>query len=233
MFRSHKLIRTTTVCTLTLALTTAVVAQQREFAEAQRANQAALRQYSWKSRTELKVNGNSGHVRLEQVRYDFDGRLQKTIIGGGQAAAESQAGRRGGGPLKKHVVAKKKEEFGEMLEDLAALAESYGHVPSDRMFAARAAITRGQGIETGSVRIQGRDVLTIGDEMTLWVDPATFAMRRVEIVASYEGDPVRIAADYRTLESGLTYQARSSLRYPARQIEVVVETFDYVGTATR
>ena len=54
----------------------------REFAEAQRANQLALRQYSWKSRTELKVNGESKQVRLEQVRFDLDGRLQKTVIGG-------------------------------------------------------------------------------------------------------------------------------------------------------
>jgi hypothetical protein len=58
-------------------------AQQREFSQAQRANADALRDYTWKSRTELRLKGEPRNVRLEQVRYDLDGRLQKAQIGGG------------------------------------------------------------------------------------------------------------------------------------------------------
>jgi hypothetical protein len=235
MIGSTSPIRVAMIVTITLALTTLAAAQRRDFATVQRANQAALRQYSWKNRTELIVDGETRQVRLEQVRYDIDGRLQKTVIGGGQAAMESEAGRRGGGPLKTRIVTRKKAEFREMLAELAALADSYAHPPADRMqaFATRAVMTEGQGIETGSARIHGRDLMAAGDEMTIWIEPATFALRRIEIAASHEGHPVRITTDYRNIESGPTYPARSIVRDPEEHVEIVIETFDYVRSGTR
>jgi hypothetical protein len=115
------------------------------------------------------------------------------------------------------------------MNDLATLAGSYAHLPPDRLqaFATGASITKGQGIETGSLRIQGRGVLAVGDEMVVWVDPATFMMRRVEITAALDAKPVHLVADYRGLESGLTYQARSVLRYPDKQLDLTVENFGY------
>src|SRR3954452_8745954 len=73
---------------------------QPSFAESQKANAQALRQYSWKSRTEIKLKGESKNVKLEQVRYDANGTLQKTPIGAPPAAAappSPQGGRGRGG----------------------------------------------------------------------------------------------------------------------------------------
>jgi hypothetical protein len=213
------------------AMVSATAAQQREFTEAQRANQVALRQYSWTSRTELKIGGESKHVRLEQVRFDFDGRLQKTAIGVPTSSEPARTGPPGpAGALKKRVVAKKKEEFGDMLAALAALAESYAHVQPDRLkaFTARAVVAK--GVEPGSVRIQGGDLVAPADQVTVWIDSVSLGMRRVEITTFYNGAPVTIVADYRTLGNGLTYQARSVLRYPKERVEVLVEAFDYALT---
>src|SRR5690242_14177756 len=69
---------------------------QPSFAESQKANAQALRQYSWKSRTEIKVKGESKNVKVEQVRYDANGTLQKTPIGAPPAAAPPARGGRGG-----------------------------------------------------------------------------------------------------------------------------------------
>ena len=187
MFRSLIDTCATTALVLAVAFTAVTAAQQKEFAEAQQANQAALRQYSWKSRTELKVDGEIKQVRLEQVRYDIDGRLQKTLIGGSQAPEASRPGPPGPArAIKKQIVEKKKEEFKDMLGDLAALAESYAHLSPERMkaFAARAAVTKGQGIETGSVRIQGRDVQAMGDQIR---DGPLVERRQVKA----GGDPLR------------------------------------------
>src|SRR3954454_6510796 len=69
-----------------------VVAQDKpSFAESQKANAQALRQYSWKSRTEIKLKGESKNIKLEQVRYDASGTLQKTPIGAPPAAAPAPA----------------------------------------------------------------------------------------------------------------------------------------------
>src|SRR4051794_18164374 len=85
---------------------------QPSFAESQKANAQTLRQYSWKSRTEIKLKGESKNVKLEQVHYDANGTLQKTPIGAPPAAAAppAQGGRGGrGGRVKAKVIENKKE----------------------------------------------------------------------------------------------------------------------------
>ena len=102
---------------------------KQKFAEAQKANAAAARQYTWKSRTELKLKGESKSIKLEQVRYDANGQLQKTPIDTGAQQTQQPSG----GRLKQRVVAKKKEEFGELIKGLAGLVNSYAHMPQDKM----------------------------------------------------------------------------------------------------
>ena len=55
---------------------------KEQFAEAQQQNKEALLAYTWQSRTEIKLKGESKNVKVEQVRYDLDGSLQKTAIAG-------------------------------------------------------------------------------------------------------------------------------------------------------
>ena len=92
-----------------------------------------------------------------------------------------------------------------MLAERAAPADSYAHPPADRMqaFAARAVMTEGEGIETSSARIHGRDLMAPGDEMTIWIEPATVAGRRVEIAASAKDITSRggVTVAQRTVES--------------------------------
>jgi len=202
-------------------------ARSGDFARAQQANNAALRTYTWKSRTELKVKGETKKVTLEHVRFDIDGQLQKTRIGG--TADDLPRGRRGG-PIKQRIVAKKIEDFKEEMSALAALAASYGHLSHERLdaFAKGSTIGRDESLYPGTIRIDGRDVLMADDSMTVWIEPATYMTRHVEIRTRFEDDPVRLVADYRTVVNGPTYQARAVLRYPEDQIEVVVENFEFM-----
>src|SRR3972149_9721364 len=64
--------------------------QKEQFAQAQKDNAAALRQYTWKTRTEIKLKGESKSMKLEQVRYDLDGKLEKTPIDGAPAPAAKE-----------------------------------------------------------------------------------------------------------------------------------------------
>ena len=207
-------------------LTAAAGSLNEEFVKAQHANKAALREYTWKSRTELRRDGEVRSVLLEQVRYDFDGLLQKTRIGG-ESSDPAGRGRRGG-PVRNAVVAKKTEAFKGMMQDLAALVASYANLPADKLqtFARQAGVSK-DGAEHGTMRIAGRGVLQVDDGLIVWVDPRNYVVRRVEITTSYETHPVYAVAEYRTLENGPTYQARSVLRYPHEEVELTTETFDY------
>jgi hypothetical protein len=207
----------------------ALAQEPPSFADSQKANAQALRQYTWKSRTEIKLKGESKNVKLEQVRYDLDGKLQKTPIGGTpQAAPSPQQGGRGG-RLKKKVIENKKEEFGEMMQGLGQLVASYGQLPPDKMqaFAANATKGRGEGAMQGTAQIQGLNVLQQGDSMTIWVDPASQMMRRVEIKTIYETKPATLVAEYRSVPNGPTYMARAVLTYPEKNVELTVDNSDY------
>jgi hypothetical protein len=202
------------------------------FADSQKANLQALRQYTWKSRTEIKLKGESKNVKLEQVRYDLNGKLQKTPLGGTPQAAPApeQGGR--GGRLKKKVIENKKEEFGELMQGLGQLVASYGHLPPDKMqaFKASANVGRGEGAMQGTAQISGANVLQQGDSMTIWIDPASQMMRRVEINTIYEKKPATLTADYRTVANGPTYMARAVLVYPDKQVELTVDAYEYERT---
>ena len=204
------------------------------FAEAQKVNAQALRQYLWQSRTEIKVKGESKNVKLEQVRYDIDGKLEKTPIGGTPAAAPAQpsGGRRG--RLKERVIENKKEEFGKEMQDLAALVMSYAHMPPDKTqaFAKSATVTPGSGDTAGLVQLRGASVLQPGDAMTVWADPKTQAMRRVEIQTALDQKPVSVQATFGPVETGgPTAMLKAVLTYPDKQVELTVENFDYKRVA--
>lgn len=207
--------------------------QKEQFAQAQKDNAAALRQYTWKTRTEIKMRGESKSVKLEQVRYDLDGKLEKTAIDGAPApAAKEEAGGRGGrrgGKLKEKVIEKKKDEFAELLKNLGQLVGSYAHMPPDKMqaFAAGATLTPNQGDKKDQLLIQGKNVLQAGDTMSVWVDPKSYMFRAVEIQTSYEEKPVHFKGDFQPLTAGPTYSARSVLEYPDKEVELTVENYDY------
>jgi hypothetical protein len=224
-----------TVVAFTLMTAIASAQQKEQFVQAQQANTTALREYTWKRRTELKLKGESKKVTMEQVRYDIDGKLEKTAIGGAPEPPQEQpaAGRgRRGGRLKQEVIENKKEEFAELMQNLGALAASYGQLPQEKLqdFAKTATVVKGDGADAGTVRIQGANILVEGDSMSIWIDPTSYMMRRVEIGTWLEKKPVSLVSEYRSVDNGPTYQARAVLRYPEKQIELTVENFEYQHT---
>ena len=219
-----------------LAAGVAVEAQDKmTFAEAQKVNAQALQQYMWQSRTEIKVKGESKKVKLEQVRYDVDGKVQKTPIGGTPDAAPAQpSGGRRGGRLKERVVENKKEEFAEEMQDLGALVTSYAHMPPDKAqaFAKSATVTKGSGDTAGLIQLQGTNVIQPGDAVTVWADPQSQAMRRVEIQTALEKNPVTVQATFGPVSTGgPTGMLKAVLTYPERKIELTVENFDHQRVA--
>jgi hypothetical protein len=200
-----------------------------EFVQAQQANAAALREYTWKSRTELSLKGDVKSVTLDQVRYDLDGRRQRTRIGG---SAEPAAHRFDplappSGPVRRIVAAKKKAEFEDLMHDLSVLVESYAHPSLETLHAFARQAARTKTLEAGLVRVQGRNLVVTGDSVIVWIDPLTSMIRRAEIDTVLQGERVEVAVDYRSLPNGLTYQARTLLRYPSRRMALTVETYDH------
>lgn len=203
-------------------LTTAIGLLACFAALGQQENAAALRQYNWKSRTEVRRGGETKSTKLYLTRYADDGTLQQTLI-----SESSQSIPRFG--LRGIIARKKKEDFVELLGQLSALAKSYGSLPPDRMrqFMARATTTPETTPQAKLFRIQGRDVLQTGDAMTVWVDAATRRQRRVEVRTSFDAKPLSIVSEFRDLPGGPTYTARSVIEYPDEGLSVITDNFDH------
>ena len=89
---------------------------KQKFTQAQKGNAAAQRQYTWMTRTELLLKGESKNVKVESVRYNSAGQLNKTVV---DSTPQQDPG---GGRLKQRIVEKKKAEFKDLMEGLGDLA---------------------------------------------------------------------------------------------------------------
>jgi hypothetical protein len=198
-----------------------------EFARAQAANQAALREYTWKSRTEVALAGEVRSIRLEQVRFDLDGRLQRTPLS--ESGAPQQA-TRSGPPhpialLRGRIEAKQRADVASAVRALGELAQSYAQLGPEELH-------RFVGHEVapgaaGSIRLRGRDVRVPGDQLTLWLDAESRAIRRVEIETRLDGQLAQISSEHRVLEDGVSYQARTTARLPARELVITIDSFEH------
>ena len=192
----------------------------QQLAQVQQENTAALRQYEWKARTEIRRDGETKNVQVALMRYDIDGKVQKTPISSTPQQDLPTHGLRG------LIAQKKKKDFMEKLDDLGALAKSYSAVPPDRM--QRFMTTATKTPDQMGIRIAGRDVLQVGDSMTLWIDPVLRKQRRVEIETFLDKKPVRIVLEFQDLaQNGPTYIARSQVNYDGGSVAIITENFDY------
>jgi len=209
---------------MVLLATAAVSAQMdQKFAQARQQNAQALRQFAWKSRTEVRKGGETKSVQLAYMRYDMNGMVQKTPLSGTPQAQLPTHGIRG------LVAQKKKENFLETLDGLGRLAHAYGELTPDAIqrFLATAMARPEIGPQQRLIRITGGNLLQPGDVMTVWVDAATRKQRRVEIQTTLDRKPVRIVSDFQDLPQGPTYLARSVVEYPSEGLTLITENFDY------
>jgi hypothetical protein len=189
-------------------------------AEARTENQQLTRQYSWTSRTEVKVKGEVKSLKTEIVRYTVDGELQKTPIGT-PIEAKKKRGVRG------KVQKKKVGEMKEWGRELGALLKQYSLPSPGHILDYLNAATIGPGEEPGTVRIFGQSVVQEDDKLTMWADSANKQLKKTKVETKLEEDTVYMDTDHARTEGGLNYVARTIIRVPSKQVEMIVENFNY------
>lgn len=197
-------------------------AQLKEmFARAQQQNAQALRQYAWKSRNEVRKNGESKSTQLYVVRYDAIGNLQKSQIGGSAPPAMPK------GPLMGHIAQRKKEDFIELVNALRRQVEAYSHLSPETMQSFLAGATITARMDQGIIQIQNQNLLQRGDAMTIWLDAKTRKQRRVEILTFLGKEYVKAVSEFSDLPDGPTHMARTVVDYPKNALQLITDNFDY------
>ena len=195
--------------------------------DAMKQNALALRQYTWKSQTQIRKEGEVKATKLFSNRYAADGTVVQLLLEE-ESAKLPKFGIRGA------VAKKKKEEAQELIEALQQLAKSYGELPPAKMqvFMTSARASLETNAPQPLLRLESANVLQPGDSMIVWLDANTRRQRRIEINTSFDAKPVRIVTDFTDLPHGPTYMSRSVVDYPREELTLTVENFDYehVGT---
>lgn len=200
------------------------------FGAASKQNAEALRGYSWTMRSAVTVKGEAKPAKLYHVRFDVDGKMQKTQLNApaGQPQAQSSSRRRGRrrGGIRGRIQEKKIAETREWAGELAGLVARYTHPTPGTMldFFARASFAR---LDDGSLRAEAEGFLEAGDRARFRMDPETGALYEHSFVARLEDDIVEGRVELRKLADGTTYAARTTIKLPGKQVEAVVENFDH------
>jgi hypothetical protein len=183
-------------------------------------NQESLHNYSWESRVSMTVDGEQKKVDLFKVRYDMDGQLQKTRMGG---EADTKKVR---GPIRKKVAKKKKKQAGEFGDELREQLATYTE-PASLQKAIQSAFSK---TEAGVFKLQANDVVEPGDSILIQVVAATGQPMSLTVNTAVEDSAVVLDVTFQKLDDGTNYVARSTIdtEYDGKKIEVVTENFGHL-----
>jgi len=194
-------------------------AMASQYAANAKQNAAVTRQYAWQMRVEVTLKGEPKPAQLYQMRFDVDGKPQKTLL---TAPAEEKKGRGIRGRIKENKI----EEFKEWAGKLAELVKGYmAPTPGTMMdFYAKAAYSQSPD---GKVQISGTSFIQPGDKASYWIDPATQSPCRFEFQTVLDGDPVSGKVEFAQVPGGPQYFARLLVSVPAKKVSAKIENFNY------
>ena len=167
-------------------------------AEAQRANAALMRQYSWTSRTEITDQGTVKDIRLDLVNYGPNGMLQRTLMNDQGAPLPF-------GFLRRKIADHERQKMEDYLTGLRSLLEQYTLPTAGKVQAFMNRATATGPDANGLFEMAGQSVVVPGDTFALWLDPRTRHLRKVHVGTTFQGDVVSVSATFATLASGLNH----------------------------
>jgi len=187
-------------------------------------NAEALRQYSYKRRTQITIDGQPRATRVDLVRY-INGQEETVPL----EAPERPSGQGRGGGLRGRMIQKKKEEMKEDVARLTSLLHRYMSPGSDSMRAAleKAAISRTGPEPDADIQLTAKGVVDPSDSMTLTWSVARKRPEKIAIHAKLDGKPVDLAVNFAALPEGPFYAAHTVVSAPKHDLVVNIDTFDY------
>jgi len=191
--------------------------------EARKANAKLMHQYSWQSRTELIENGEVKDMRLEQVQYGPDGRLQRTMLNEQGASLPF-------GFIRRAIAEKKRKEMETYLKGLRSLLDQYTLPTAGKVLDFMDKATTTLADDGRMILMNGASVVVPGDSLSIWTEAATRQTRKIQVDTFFQGDGVNLTATFKTLRSGLTHVNYAEVMVPAKNLSVQVQNFDYDRT---
>jgi hypothetical protein len=184
--------------------------------EAFRQNEDRLRALTWKSRAEGELDGEIVEIALSQVAINDADELEGVPI------RDAELGGSGKKPSKK---------LRQFFANLRALFHDYTHLTPEqrqRVFD-QALLKLGRGSMEDTFHLKIDSVIKSGDNFDLWVDGASKKPRRLRVMTSMEGEPLKFVVDFEDLPDGTKYPAHAVVESEVKEKQMLmrIETFDH------
>lgn len=196
-----------------------------KIAQARKANSALMQQYTWESCTVFIMNGETKDTRIDQEQFGPDGKLQKTELNNDSSSHPR-------GFLRKRIADDKKKELEQYMGGLRSILNQYTLPTAGKMtdFLSNAKVDFVQSPEGAALlKMSGTNVIQPGDALSVWADPTTYGLRKIEITTSdQDGNPVTLNGTFKSIPPGLTFLSMAEVDLPAKNITLQVHNYDYV-----
>lgn len=189
-----------------------------DISKAEEANTQGLKEYIWKRKSDISVNGEVKLTTYTEFNFDDQGKLQAKLVD-----AESNVKPKGGlrGRAQKNAAEDKLEYVQKTLE----LALAYTYMTKGQLldFFSKATVT-----EKGNlIEATGADVYVKGDKLTILVDNKTHLFTKKTFSSFVGKDPVDGEINYEKFSSGINHGSTTILNMPAEKMKINAANQDY------
>ncbi len=184
-----------------------------------RQNLEELQNYTCQSKITFWVDGVQRRVDVYKIRYDENGWLQRTQIGGETAKGEVR------GPDGKKLSKKQHEAALEFVTKARTQLTAY----LSPLFAEKAVATATVTVDGDVFRLESRDVVNSGDTVVVEFSTATQEPKTLHATATIEGSPMELDVTFQVLDFGPFCPAKSvtTTSWNGIKLQITTENSDY------
>lgn len=186
--------------------------------KADEANTEGLKQYIWKRKSDVSVNGELKLTTYTEFSFDDQGKLQTKLVD-----AESSVKQKGGlrGKMQKNAAEDKMDYVGKALE----LALAYTFMTKGQLldFISKATVLEKDGI----IEATADNVYVKGDKLTIHVDSKTNLYIDKKFSSLLDKDPIDGEIKYAKFSSGINHGSETVLNMPAQKMKIDAKNQDY------
>lgn len=200
-----------------------------QIAQTRQANAALMHHFNWNSRVEILINGQVKDMRIEQVSYDSSGQLQHTLLNeqksGGTYLPTPL------GFLRRAIADNEKQKLETFLTGLKGLLQQYTLPTAGKILDFMTTAKPSGPDANGLFQMAGNSVVMPGDNLSLWVNPWTRHVTRMQVSTNFQGEAAQLDATFETLpgaaNSGLNYVSFAEVKVPSKQLSVQMQNYNY------
>lgn len=186
--------------------------------KADEANTEKLKEFIWKRKSDVSVDGAVKLTTITEFSYDATGKLQAKIVDA-ESSVKQKPGIRG--KIQENAAEDKMDYVGKALE----LSLAYTYMTKGQLidFFGKATVTEKGGI----IEATGGDVYVKGDKLTILIDAATKLYLNKKFSSFLGKDPIDGEIKYEKFSSGVNHGSSTILNMPAQKMKIDAKNQDY------